>query len=57
MVVEPLPAQPETEAYMAAEIMPVLSQALLKLCELKPEDPVVCRSYFFLTLLFSFIGM
>ncbi|KAH7832111.1 nucleoside-diphosphate kinase [Monocercomonoides exilis] len=39
MVVDPLPTAAESQSYLSMHVIPLLSEGLLELCKVKPEDP------------------
>ena len=42
MVIDPIPSASETSSYISRYVMPTLSEGLLQLCKVKPQNPVVC---------------
>ena len=52
-VVDPIPSASETSSYISINVMPTLSEGLLELCKVKPENPVVLLT--FLSFFFLFI--
>ena len=41
LVVDPIPSASETSMYLSMNVMPTLSEGLLELCKVKPENPTV----------------
>ena len=58
-VVDPIPSASETSSYLSINVMPTLSEGLLELCKVKPENPVVWLSLlsFCSCLLLTHLGM
>ena len=53
-VIDPFPTSSETSSYLQMNVIPLLSDGLLELCKIKPENPVVCFFIFHICVL-SFI--
>ena len=58
-VVDPVPTKEQTDAYLQANVMPTLSEGLLELCKVKPQNPTVCHliTHDCIPLVYSPLGM